>query len=811
MSSLLEYLSEAVSNSQNRLSVSSLLGELLTQAGAESRFNPRDPEFSTYTSPKLIFSSLLYGEMPALEKYFNQYFEIVARPGEKIGPDLQEGDLLLRLGEGGYAHVAVLANSTPYQVDELEFANLESESTRPGTYAYVIESGPSDYGLEDRFARRLGDERGVLSHDSMLLRLKGFHQVRETGDLYQGYDSELLDEGAEALHLAEANQVCFPSGTCLGIVARGPTGRDQEHWDPRNSGNPLLDTGAETRNLPLSANFTVNELTSSGNTQFLMARIDPRLVDCLQRIRTLLGRPVDVTSGYRSWAYNVALYHRRGTEPTLSRHCSGMAADIRVTGMSGLDLARQAIDACGCNIAVGIGDHYIHVDVRGRWARWGYGARKAEYVRAIDRYRARRCSGRGSLVRTEAVMTNPDIEQLGEEFFSEGVIEGDQPLDLDAVVDEVDLEHAPQPDESILSSESSVDVEDQSQSEAVTINDVSSEMNGLRVRFLTLYRAAGTGGSSRAFHNGAILNIEGWNGTLSKAIIDGFQVPKVILDPYIDRPSGIRRYDVGLPGQRRAVISNIRSLNDWRSRRAGNRRTAEIRRLEELLRRRQRILSQMFVRQMMYNRFDMSIVHWTNHYNSSLSPSTLLDANIVKSILFQESRMGTSGRHLELPPYTWSSGSKHPIRSRFNLGQAIDSWGANQYLMIREMSPTIYSRHGLDRLHPRRLWQGMTNSQYASWEGGAFMTALREFFEFRDARGNNLMGNPGKDLHLDYDFWIRTCIRWLFHKRSILPSSSRSWREAARAYNGSGPRAERYRDEVMARVGSNNPMNVGNQ
>jgi hypothetical protein len=73
-----------------------------------------------------------------------------------------------------------------------------------------------------------------------------------------------------------------------------------------------------------------------------------------------------------------------------------MAADITVRGMSGLDIARVAIDACGCNIGLGIADNYAHVDVRGEWARWGYGSRAQQSVREIDAFRRQRCNARGT-------------------------------------------------------------------------------------------------------------------------------------------------------------------------------------------------------------------------------------------------------------------------------------------------------------------------------------------------------------------------------------------------------------------------------
>ena len=181
----------------------------------------------------------------------------------------------------------------------------------------------------------------------------------------------------------------FPSGLALGPGA-GATGQGEEHWDPNATGLPLYATGPDVRPLRLAANFIVDELVSSGGTPSDVARISPVLVRRLQQLRDFLGRPVLVSSGYRSWARNTALYRGRGATPTRSRHCSGQAADITVTGMPGLELAKAALDACGKNIALGIGETYVHLDVRGAWARWSYakGDAAARDVAAIDAHRA---------------------------------------------------------------------------------------------------------------------------------------------------------------------------------------------------------------------------------------------------------------------------------------------------------------------------------------------------------------------------------------------------------------------------------------
>jgi peptidoglycan hydrolase-like protein with peptidoglycan-binding domain len=184
------------------------------------------------------------------------------------------------------------------------------------------------------------------------------------------------DEGEAALEgfepeLEDADGVVFPSGLRL-QRASGRTGRNEEHWDPHATGLPLLATPPSVHGNKVSPHFTVKELVSSGGRPASMARISPALVNVLEAIREHTGKPVRILSGYRSWLRNQQVYAARGQRATVSRHCSGQAADIAIAGMSGLQLAKIAIDAAGTELALGIGVKDLHVDVRGQWTLWSY-------------------------------------------------------------------------------------------------------------------------------------------------------------------------------------------------------------------------------------------------------------------------------------------------------------------------------------------------------------------------------------------------------------------------------------------------------
>src|SRR5262245_24930830 len=256
-------------------------------------------------------------------------------------------------------------------------------------------------GFEVPFA---GTFEGKAHSDSeQTLRAETQSPFAESTFTDEGFAGEALarsDSWPEAEELADeaplGEDEAFPSGLVL-QPASGATARDQEHWDPHQTGNPLLATGPDVQSQRSSAHFPVRELVSSGGRAASVARISPELVRVLELIRERAGKSVRITSGYRSWARNKQVYAARGKKPTESRHCSGQAADISVDGMSGLELGKLAIDAAGTNLGIGIGKSFIHVDVRGRWAVWSYFARGGEAdrkaVAALAAHRAQALRG----------------------------------------------------------------------------------------------------------------------------------------------------------------------------------------------------------------------------------------------------------------------------------------------------------------------------------------------------------------------------------------------------------------------------------
>ena len=142
---------------------------------------------------------------------------------------------------------------------------------------------------------------------------------------------------------------------------------------------------------PRGARVDVGELVSSGGRPADRARTSVVLVRCLQAIRDRAARPVKINSGYRSWARNVEV-HRNAKNPTTRRHGSGQAADIEIAGLTGMQIAKLAVDSCGDGIGVGIGDIFAHIDVRGTRAKGTYftGEKNTRARAELEAYRRNR-------------------------------------------------------------------------------------------------------------------------------------------------------------------------------------------------------------------------------------------------------------------------------------------------------------------------------------------------------------------------------------------------------------------------------------
>lgn len=110
-------------------------------------------------------------------------------------------------------------------------------------------------------------------------------------------------------------------------------------------------------NKKVGQHFKVREFACKDGSQIVF--IDRYLVSILDILRNQIKKPIIITSGYRTPEWN-----EKCNGAKYSYHMRGMAADIRVDGMSAKELAKKLNETIpdGCGIIVY--NNWVHFDVR---------------------------------------------------------------------------------------------------------------------------------------------------------------------------------------------------------------------------------------------------------------------------------------------------------------------------------------------------------------------------------------------------------------------------------------------------------------
>lgn len=112
----------------------------------------------------------------------------------------------------------------------------------------------------------------------------------------------------------------------------------------------------------LSEHFRVREFRSKDGADTIL--ISDELVKVLEAIRSYFGKPITITSGYRTPAHNREVGGAKG-----SQHVKGTAADIKVKGIPTWAVAGY-LEANYRNCGIGYYSTWVHVDTRGYRALW---------------------------------------------------------------------------------------------------------------------------------------------------------------------------------------------------------------------------------------------------------------------------------------------------------------------------------------------------------------------------------------------------------------------------------------------------------
>lgn len=120
---------------------------------------------------------------------------------------------------------------------------------------------------------------------------------------------------------------------------------------------------AKDGNTKLSANFTAKEFACGDGSDPIF--VSPSLVTVLQKIRTHFGKPVRITSAFRTSNHNKGV-----GGASHSQHLFGLAADIKVDGVTPSKVAAYAETLLPKSGGIGRYKTFTHIDVRSTKSRW---------------------------------------------------------------------------------------------------------------------------------------------------------------------------------------------------------------------------------------------------------------------------------------------------------------------------------------------------------------------------------------------------------------------------------------------------------
>lgn len=116
----------------------------------------------------------------------------------------------------------------------------------------------------------------------------------------------------------------------------------------------IMDTDANEK---VGQHFKVKEFACKDGSQVVF--IDSYLVSILDILRNEVGKPVIINSGYRTPTRNKEVGGAK-----YSYHMRGMAADIRINGMSAKEIADKLNKIIPYECGIIVYNTWVHIDTR---------------------------------------------------------------------------------------------------------------------------------------------------------------------------------------------------------------------------------------------------------------------------------------------------------------------------------------------------------------------------------------------------------------------------------------------------------------
>jgi len=328
--------------------------------------------------------------------------------------------------------------------------------------------------------------------------------------------------------------------------------------------------------------------------------------------------------------------------------------------------------------------------------------------------------------------------------------------------------------------------------------NVSSEMVGQEFSLRKDFSASGN-----TLPAGTGVTVVSWSNTAETvevrhpAVSGTFNIPKVLLEPKQTSVPGIAPYGTDLKKYEKIAESHGAKLEAFKKTPPKERMkdfATDLVQREADQAKVEKIVNTRLIQGSMLNRFDASIKKWVDFYNTQfgLKGKDALDPNLVKAMMYKESSMGTNEPFMNDPP-------THPIMSRFNLLQAVDSPINDIVPIMREMAPSLFAKYHIEHIETDLMaveveFDKLNGKSRNATEEARFTTLSGQhdngnwkpwFFTrpgFDDAVREFLATVDGGKKHSeDYDFWIRDGIRALFSKRTEV--KAKTWEETVRHYN----------------------------